>query len=743
MKSGKLLVAAAVAVAIALFFLLDLGQYFTLDFVQEQRAAIEAFHRDNTLLTAAIYFGVYVVVTALSLPGAAIMTLVGGAIFGLLWGTVLVSFASTIGATLAFLIARFLFRDQVQKRFGHYLKRINEGIERDGALYLFLLRLVPVFPFFVINLVMALTPMKAVTFFVVSQIGMLAGTIVYVNAGTQLAQLESIGGILSPGLIGAFVLLGAFPLIARWIARFIKRRKVLRGWDKPKSFDRNLVVIGAGSAGLVTSYIAAAVKAKVTLIEKGDMGGDCLNTGCVPSKALIRSAHFMADVKRHRELGIREATASTGISDVMQRVQRVVETIEPHDSVERYEGLGVDVIKGEARITGPWSVEVDGRTLTTRHIVVATGARPFVPPIPGIDQVPYLTSDTLWEMREDPGRLLVLGGGPIGCELSQSFARLGVDVTVVEMAPRLLAVEDEDASAFVQSALEADGVRILTDHKAVEFRFGEDDSAPTSDGDRAAAEQEDDRDPAAAADHRGERTGHIALLEHEGETIRVPFDTLLVAVGREARVEGFGLEEVGVLTKDGRIDTDDYLQTRVPTIYACGDCVGPYQFTHAASHQAWHAAVNSLFTNPFKRFKVDYRYLPHATFTDPEVARVGLSEDEAREEGKKYEVTRYDMADSDRAITDESATGMVKVLTVPGKDRILGVTIVGPNAGDLLAEFTLAMKHGIGLNKVLGTIHTYPTLAEANKAVAGNWKKANAPERALSWIERYHAWRRG
>ncbi len=727
MKLGKLLLAAIILAAIVLFFALDLGQYLTLGFVQEQRAAIEAFHRENTLLTALIYFGVYVAVTALSLPGAAIMTLVGGAIFGLLWGTVIVSFASTIGATLAFLVARFLFREQVQKKFGHYLKAVNEGVERDGALYLFLLRLVPVFPFFVINLVMALTPMKAVTFYLVSQVGMLAGTIVYVNAGTQLGQLESLGGILSPGLLGAFALLGIFPLVARWIARFIKRRKVLKGWKKPKSFDRNLVVIGAGSAGLVTAYIAAAVKAKVTLIEKGDMGGDCLNTGCVPSKALIRSAHFMSDVKRHREFGIHEASASVRVADVMERVKRVVETIEPHDSVERYEGLGVDVIKGEARITGPWSVEVDGRTLTTRHIVVATGARPLVPPIPGIEAVSYLTSDTLWEIRDDPGRLLVLGGGPIGCELSQSFQRLGTDVTVVEMAPRLLAVEDEDASTFVEQALTEDGVRILTEHKAIRFEVMEDDAGDPASGDPA---------------RRDDGGTHVAVLQHGDDEVRVPFDTLLVAVGRQARVEGFGLEEVGVMTRDGRIETDDYLQTRVPTIYACGDCVGPHQFTHAASHQAWHAAVNSLFTNPFKRFKVDYRFLPHATFTDPELARVGLSEDEAKEKGTRYEVTRYDLSESDRAITDESARGMIKVLTVPGKDRILGVTIVGPHAGELLAEFTLAMKHGIGLNKLLGTIHTYPTLAEANKAVAGNWKKENAPERVLSWVERYHAWRR-
>jgi pyruvate/2-oxoglutarate dehydrogenase complex dihydrolipoamide dehydrogenase (E3) component/uncharacterized membrane protein YdjX (TVP38/TMEM64 family) len=711
MKSSKGLIAVAIVAAIVAFFLFDLGQYFSLEFFKGQQAAIDAFYRDNPVLTAGIFFGTYVVVTALSLPGAAIMTLAGGAIFGLLWGTILVSFASTIGATLAFLVGRFLFRDYVQQRFGNYLQAVNEGVARDGALYLFLLRLVPAFPFFVINLVMALTPMRTVTFYWVSQVGMLAGTIVYVNAGTQIAQLDSLAGILSPGLIGAFVLLGIFPFVARWIAGAIRRRKALRGWRKPRSFDRNLVVIGAGSAGLVTAYIAAAVKARVTLIEKDEMGGDCLNTGCVPSKALIRSARYVDLIRRHREFGIREASSQHDFAEVMDRVHRVIATIEPHDSVERYQGLGVEVIKGEARITGPWSVEVNGRSLTTRHIVVATGARPLVPPIPGIEETGYHTSETLWSLRENPGRLLVLGGGPVGCELSQAFQRLGAQVTQVEMLTRVLNTEDPEVSGTVEARLREEGVRVLTDHKAVGFEVAD--------------------------------RGKVALLEHRGETHRIPFDSLLVAVGRQARVEGFGLEEVGVTVRDGRIETDAYLRTRVPTIHACGDCVGPYQFTHAASHQAWHAAVNSLFANPFKRFKVDYSVLPHATFTDPEVARVGLNEEEARRRGVEYQVTRYDMAEQDRAIVEGEAHGFVKVLTPPGKDRILGATVVGIHAGDLISEFSLAMKHGIGLNKILGTIHPYPTLAEANKAAAGVWKKASTSERTLDLLRRYHAWRAG
>ena len=720
MRASRWILLAAVAAAIALFFVFDLDRYLTLEFFRAQQAAIEEFRQERTGLAVGIYFAVYVAVTALSLPGAALMTLVGGAIFGFLWGTVIVSFASTIGATLAFLLGRFLFRDAVQRRFGRYLKPINEGIRRDGALYLFMLRLVPVFPFFVVNLVMALTPMRTVTYFVVSQVGMLAGTMVYVNAGTQIAQVESLGDIVSPGLLGAFALLGIFPLVARWIARWLQGRKALRGWQKPSSFDRNLVVIGAGSAGLVTAYIAAAVKAKVTLIEKGEMGGDCLNTGCVPSKTLIRSARLVSEIERHREFGIAEASAQVDMSRVMDRVRRVVETIAPHDSVERYTGLGVDVIQGEARITGPWSVEVNGRTLTTRSIVVATGARPRVPAIPGLEEVGYHTSDTIWSLREDPGRFLVMGGGPIGCELAQAFGRLGASVTQVEMGPRLLGGEDAEVSELVARKFQSEGIRVLTGHRIVRFeRRG--DGAATDGGAKFA----------------------VARPSGGGEEVVIPFDTLLVAVGREARVEGFGLQEVGVEVRDGVIDTDDQLRTRVPTIFACGDCVGPHQFTHAASHQAWYAAVNTLFSNPFKRFRVDYRFLPRATYTDPEVARVGLNEREALERGAEVEVTRYDLAGQDRALAEEAAHGFVKVLTVPGKDRILGAVIVGPHAGELITEFTLAMKHGIGLNKILGTIHPYPTLMEANKAAAGAWKRANAPEGLLEWVGRYHRWRRG
>ena len=638
-----------------------------------------------------------------------------GALFGLVIGTLIVSFASTIGATLAFLSARFLLRDWVQQRFGDRLRAINDGIEKDGAFYLFTLRLVPAFPFFVINLLMGLTRLPARTFFGVSQIGMLAGTLVYVNAGTELAKIDSLRGILSPGLLISFTVLGLFPLIARRMLDGIRARKVYARWPKPARFDRNLVVVGAGSAGLVTAYIAAAVKAKVTLIEKHRMGGDCLNTGCVPSKALIRSSKLLSHIRRAQEFGLQDATARFDFADVMARVQRVVRTVEPHDSVERYSALGVECIEGTAKITSPWSVEIatsqGTQTLSTRAIVIAAGARPFVPPIPGIEEVGYLTSDTVWNLRELPRRLVVLGGGPIGCELTQAFARFGARVTQVEMAPRIMLREDPEVSDLVAQRFRAEGIEVLTGHRAKQFVVENDEK--------------------------------ILIAEFEGRDVRIPFDALLCAVGRVANTAGYGLEELGIpTTKTRTVDTNEFLETLYPNIYACGDVAGPYQFTHTAAHQAWYAAVNALFGN-MKRFRVDYSVIPWATFTEPEVARVGLNEQEAKEKGIAHEVTVYGIDDLDRAIADEEAHGFVKVLTVPGKDRILGVTIVGEHAGDLIAEYVLAMKHGLGLNKLLGTIHIYPTLAEANKYAAGAWKRAHAPEKLLEWVGRYHAWMRG
>lgn len=720
----KLALLLVILFAVSAFFALGLDRYLTLDALKASQEGFDAWYAARPILVIGAFFAGYVAVTALSLPGAAVMTIAAGALFGLGVGTLIVSFASSIGATLAFLVSRFLLRDAVQRRFGARLATLDKGIEKDGAFYLFTLRLVPVFPFFVINLLMGLTPIKTFTFYWVSQVGMLAGTLVYVNAGTQLARLDSLSGILSPALLGSFALLGVFPLLAKWVVDRIKARRVYAGWPRPRRFDQNLVVIGAGSGGLVSAYIAAAVKAKVTLIESHRMGGDCLNTGCVPSKALIRSARFLRQVRRAERLGVVGASAEADFARIMGRVHRVIAEVEPHDSVERYSALGVEVLQGQARLVSPWSVEIDtptgARTLTSRAIVIATGAAPIVPDIPGLDRVRHVTSEDLWSVTEKPERLVVLGGGPIGCELAQAFAAIGCRVTQVARSG-ILPKEDEDTIALIEAALREDGVRLLTHTRTLrcEVVDGEQRLVVTS----------------GPGVHPDRSSG--------GAEEALPFDLLLCAIGRRARVTGFGLEALGIpLTPAGTIETNASLQTRYPNILACGDVVGPHQFTHVAAHQAWYAAVNGLFGG-IKRFKADDRVIPRVTFTDPEVAQVGLTERQAQARGIAYEVTRYGLDDLDRAITESAAHGFVKVLTPPGKDRILGACIVGEHAGELLAEFTLAMKHGLGLERILGTIHPYPTWSEAAKYAAGNWKRAHAPQTALAWLARFHTWRRG
>ena len=720
MRLRQIVLLLLLALVIGAFVALDLGRYLSFEQLKASQAGFSQLHAQQPFAVAAVYFVLYVLATALSIPGAVIITLAGGAVFGLWQGLLLVSFASSIGATLAFLASRFVLREWVESRFGQRLADINAGVEKEGTLYLFTLRLIPVVPFFLINLLMGLTRMKTGTFYLVSQIGMLAGTAVYVNAGTQLAQLDSVQGILSPALLGSFVLLGVFPLLARRVVAAIQKRKVYARWAsvRPKTFDRNLIVIGGGAAGLVSAYIAAAVKAKVTLIEAHKMGGDCLNYGCVPSKALIKSAKLAHQMRHGAKYGLSDTAPTFSFKAVMQRVHDVICAIEPHDSVERYTSLGVEVLQGYGKLVNPWTVEVtlnDGQVqrLTARSIVIAAGARPMVPPLPGLEDVGYVTSDTLWDefakLDDIPRRIVVLGGGPIGCELSQSFARLGAQVTQVEMGDRIMVREDEEVSALAREALQADGVQVLTGHKAM------------------------------CCERRGE--DKILVASAQGQEVEIVFDALICAVGRVARLQGYGLEDIGVPTHR-TVETNEYLQTLYPNIYAAGDVAGPYQFTHTASHQAWYATVNALFGD-FKSFKVDYRVIPWATFIDPEVARVGLNEQEAKAQGIAYEVTKYGIDDLDRAIADSEAHGFVKVLTVPGKDRILGVTIVGTHSGDLLAEYVLAMKHGLGLNKIQGTIHTYPTMAEANKYAAGEWRRAHAPQKFLAWVEKFHDWRRG
>lgn len=706
----RLVVVLVVILVILSLYLAGIGDYLSLDFVRSHLEDLRAFTQLQPVVAFVGGSVIYVVTTAFSLPGAAILTLLAGALFGLVQGTILVSFASTLGATLAFLMARFIARESVERKMGRWMAAINKGIEKEGTLYLLVLRLIPLVPFFVINLVMGLTKIKVWTFAWVSQLGMLPGTLVYVNAGRALADLRSVGDVATPSFVASMVALGAVPVIAKIVVARIRQRRALRGTPKPASFDYNLIVIGGGSAGLVSAYIGSAIRSRVALIERDHMGGDCLNTGCVPSKALLKAAKVVASARKAGAFGVRIPDGiSVDFNAVMAHVRGAIAKVAPHDSEERYRKLGVDVVKGNAYIASPYAVEVNGRRLTTRAIIVAAGAAPFVPPFLGIDKVPAFTSDTIWKMESLPRRLLVVGGGPIGCELAQAFARLGSEVTLVERSQHLLSREDSVVGEELGKAFAHDGVVVKLASEITSF---------ACDGDGTPC----------------------AYLAKSSEVIL--FDAVLIALGRKARTAGFGLAEVGVELRDnGTIAVDDYLRTTVPTIYACGDVAGPYQFTHFAAHQAWYASVNALLS-PWWSFRKNDRVVPAVTYTDPEVARVGLNEREAVAQGVPFEVTLYGLDDLDRAIADGEDHGFVRILTVPGKDVILGVTIVGAHAGEQLMEFVGAMKHGRGLNSILGTIHPYPTHSEANKMAAGAWKRAHAPQGALRWLERFHAWRR-
>lgn len=705
----KLGILGAILILVAAYFIFDLGQFLNFQYLKSQQTRFEVYYAENKFWTTIIYMGLYVIMAMLSLPGATIMTLVGGALFGLVKGTIIVSIASTIGATMAMVNCRYFFRNAFQKKLKPIMKSVNRGVEKEGALYLFMSRLSPIFPFFLVNIAFAKTYISVISFALTSQIGMLPGTLVYVNAGSQLGKLQSMEGILSPNVLMAFGLLGLAPLLFKKIVDFIKNRKA-PSFKKPNKYDYNIVVIGAGSGGLVSAYIASAIKAKVAVIEKNKMGGDCLNTGCVPSKALLQSAKMLNYAKRAKEWGFNSTKVDFDFAMIMERIQSIIRKIEPHDSIERYKGLGVDVYEGRAEILDPYRIKVNGKILTTKNIILATGARPLLPQIPGIKKINPLTSDSLWNIRVLPRRLVVVGGGPIGCELSQAFIRFGSQVTLIEGMNHLLLREDQEVGKLIKEKFEAEGMTVLTGHKVETFE-----------------------------EYEGVK---IINCLHNGKKVRVEGDEVLIALGRKANVSGFGLEELGIKIRgNGTVDVDEFLRTNIKNIYAVGDVTGPYQFTHFAAHQAWYASVNSLFS-PLKKFKADYRVIPWTTFTDPEVSRVGLNEIEAKNLGIKYEVTRYSMKDLDRAITDGETSGFIKVLTPQGKDKILGVTIVGTHSGEILAEFITAMKFGLGLNKILSTIHAYPTFGEANKYVAGNWKKTHAPIKVLSLLRRYHKWRR-
>ncbi|HNM02829.1 MAG TPA: FAD-dependent oxidoreductase, partial [Leptospiraceae bacterium] len=641
--SKKLLIAAVIVTGFILFHHFHLQDYLSFEYLRQERDSLLQLYQSNEAAFTVSYFMIYVFSAAFSVPGATVLTLGAGALFGIWKGLLLVSFASTIGASLSFLVSRYMFRESIEKKFKDQMETVNSGIRKDGKLYLLSLRLVPAFPFFLINLLMGLTEISLGSFYAVSQIGMIPGTFVYVNAGTQLVSLNSPKDILSPVLMISFAALGMLPIAAKFFLSFLQNRRLYANYKKPDKFDYNIAVIGAGAAGLVTSYISAAVRAKTLLIEKNKMGGDCLNTGCVPSKTLLSAAKKIHLAKKAEQYGLNSAKIDFDFSRIMERVHSVIRKIEPNDSIERYSGLGVECIRGDAKLLSPFEIQIGERKITAKNIVIASGAEPFIPDIPGLKDVGYLSSETLWNLKKLPKTFLVAGAGAIGCELAQAFSRLGSKVVLVEAAERILPSEDAKLSSFLYEVFIEEGIEIIASGKILQFEKN--------------------------------ILGKKAKIQCNDKINEIFFDEVLICTGRKARTEGFGLEELGIrLTSKGSIEVNSYLQTNYPNIFACGDAAGPFQLTHAAAHQAWYAAVNALFGFA-KTFKADYRVMPRTVYTDPEIARVGISEKEALENGIEYEKTEYDIGELDRAVTEGEARGFIQVLTEKRSDRILGVTI--------------------------------------------------------------------
>ena len=701
-----LAIIASIIFAVSYF---DIGSYLSFSELKARQAEFQTSVEQNPVTSAAIYFIIYILATAASIPGAVILTLAGGALFGLFKGTLLVSFASTIGALIAYLAARYFMRDFVQNKFSDRLTVINNKIQQEGASYLLFLRLVPIFPFFLINLVMGLTPIRTWTYYWVSQLGMFPATLVYVNAGTQIAKISSPADIASLPLLFALALLGLLPFISKGIMSVIKSQQVYKRFTKPKSFQYNSIVLGGGSAGLVAAYTSSTLKGKVALVEREKMGGDCLNTGCVPSKAILRSAKYISDIKHHADFGLTHASCDYQFADIIQRVKYKIATIEPKDSVERYTELGVECHQGNANVLSPWEVEVNGKILTGKNIIIATGATPFIPKVKNLEQIPYYTTDTIWSLTELPEKLLVIGAGPIGCELGQAFARLGSEVTIIQRDERILPNEDEAASKLVEESLIKDNINLLTNFNSDEFTSTE---------------------------------NKLSLVgKQEGKDVQIDFTHLLIATGRKANTDG--LEAINLeVNQQNRLVTNAHLQTKYPNIYACGDVTSSMQYTHTASHQAWYAAFNALF-NPLKKFKCTLDNIPRAVFTDPEITSLGITEQHAINNGIEHQVTTFPMDDIDRAITDNATTGFIKVITAGKSDKILGVCIVGEHASELIAEFVLAKTNKLGLNSILKTVHIYPTKSEINRMVAGKWRRTKLTERISNILIKYQQWRLG
>jgi pyruvate/2-oxoglutarate dehydrogenase complex dihydrolipoamide dehydrogenase (E3) component/uncharacterized membrane protein YdjX (TVP38/TMEM64 family) len=699
---------------------------------------------------------VYILACVLFIPGS-LLTLGAGFVFGIVVGTITVSIASTLGATAAFLLGRTLARPWIEARVAHRPKfrALDEAVRRQGFKIVLLTRLSPIFPFNLLNYTFGLTRVSLRDYILASWIGMLPGTVMYVYLGTTLKTLADLAAGNVPTSVGQQVLFGAGLVATVAVTVLITRlaRKALqeaippptrqteplahgdlampntvqvlpddvhnqtlvanvhpRDWVNPQPQSRyNLVVIGAGTGGLVCAAGAAGLGARVALVEKHLLGGDCLNVGCVPSKALLRAARAYADVRDAAGFGVTVPPgAKVDFPAVMERMRRLRAGISPNDSAARFHSLGVDVFLGAAHFTGPDAVEVNGQTLRFARAVIATGGRPIQPPIPGLAEAGFQTNETIFSLMELPRRLAVIGAGPIGCELVQAFARFGSQTFLVGKQPQILPREDPDAAQLVETALQHDGVQLLLGHDL----------------------------------RRVERSGgeRVLCLEspHGPKEIRV--DDILVAVGRVPNVDGLNLEAAGV-AHDSRIgvQVDDRLRTTSPRIYAVGDVCSRYQFTHAADAMARLAIQNALF---FGGARLSALTIPWCTYTDPEIAHVGLYERQAQEQGIAVQTLTQPLDGVDRALLDGETAGFVRVHLRRGTDKILGATIVARHAGDMISELTLAMTGGLGLRTPARTIHPYPTQAEAIKKVADAYNRTRLTPFVKRMLDKWMAWTR-
>ena len=706
-----------------------------------------------------IFVVAYILATVFFLPGS-VLTLGAGALFGLVRGSILVSIASTLGAASAFLVGRYLARGWVEKRIegNERFQAVDERVAREGWKIVGLTRLSPVFPFNLLNYAYGVTRVSLRDYFFASWIGMLPGTILYVYLGSLAGDLAALGTAGTSATTARWILrvagLLATVAVTVYVARLAREalgERVVKGeafaadpgtpaedeserheemlvapmdehnerlvsnvrppaWVNPQPAGRyNLVVIGAGTAGLVTAAGAAGLGAKVALVESRYLGGDCLNVGCVPSKCVIRSSRAFADAREAHRFGVRiPGEAEADFSAVMERMRRLRAGISDHDSAGRFQDLGVDVFLGEARFSGPDTVEAAGRSLRFKKAVITTGARAAAPPIEGLAEAGYLTNETVFNLTERPTRLACIGGGPIGSELAQAFGRLGSEVALFEMGPHILSREDGDAAEIVQEAFLREGIRLIL----------------------------------GCTIRRVEQRTETKVLHFEsnGESGSITVDEILVGAGRAPNVEGLNLEAVGVAFDPRRgIEVNDRLQTTNPRIYAAGDVCMQWKFTHAADAAARIVIQNSLF---FGRKKLGALTMPWCTCTDPEIAHVGMYEGDANERGVKLDTFFRRMKEVDRAVADGEVEGFVKVHVEKGTDKILGATIVAPHAGEMIGELTLAMVEGIGLKGISGVIHPYPTQAEAIKQVADLYNRTRLTPGVKKWFQRWMAWSR-